>query len=70
VVSALVEAARFNWAYQAELARAYLESHGLSAVVFDTQSSLYSDGATVGVRVMVLDEDFAEAKKLLGEYDS
>jgi len=70
VVSALVEAARFNWAYQAELARAYLESHGLSAVVFDTQSSLYSDGATVGVRVMVLDEDFAEAKKLLGEYDT
>ena len=70
MVSALVEAARFNWAYQAELARAYLESHGLSAVVFDTQSSLYSDGATVGVRVMVLDEDFAEAKKLLGEYDT
>ena len=69
-MSALVEAARFNWAYQAELARAYLESHGLSAVVFDTQSSLYSDGATVGVRVMVLDEDFAEAKKLLGEYDT
>jgi hypothetical protein len=70
VVSALVEAARFNWAYQAELARAYLESHGLAAVVFDAQSSLYSDGATVGVRVMVLDEDFAEAKKLLGEYDT
>jgi len=70
VVSALVEAARFNWAYQAELARAYLESHGLAAVVFDAQSSLYSDGATVGVRVMVLDQDFAEAKKLLGEYDT
>lgn len=70
MVSALVEAARFNWAYQAELARAYLESHGLAAVVFDAQSSLYSDGATVGVRVMVLDEDFAEAKKLLGEYDT
>jgi hypothetical protein len=69
-VSGLVEAARFNWAYQAELARAYLESHGLSAVVFDTQSSLYSDGATVGVRVMVLDEDFAEAKKLMREYES
>jgi Putative prokaryotic signal transducing protein len=69
-VSALIEAARFNWAYQAELARAYLESHGLSAVVFDTQSNLYSDGATVGVRVMVLDDDFAEAKKLLSEYDS
>lgn len=68
-MSALVEAARFNWAYQAELARAYLESHGLGSIVFDTQSSLYSDGATVGVRVMVLDEDFAEAKELLSEYE-
>jgi hypothetical protein len=67
-VSALVEAARFNWAYQAELARAYLESYGLTAIVFDTQSNLYSDGATVGVRVMVLDEDLAEAKELLCEY--
>lgn len=64
----LVEAARFNWAYQAELARTYLESYGLSAVVFDTQSNLYSDGATVGVRVMVLDEDLAEAKELLRDY--
>jgi hypothetical protein len=69
-VSSLVEAARFNWAYQAELARAYLESYGLSAVVFDALSNLYSDGAMVGVRLMVLDEDFAEAKELLGKYES
>jgi putative signal transducing protein len=69
-VSGLVEAARFNWAYQAELARTFLESYGLSAVVFDTQCSLYSDGATVGVRVMVLDEDLAEARTLLSEYES
>jgi hypothetical protein len=69
-VSALVEAARFNWAYQAELARAYLESYGLTAVVFDTQSNLYSDGATVGDRLMVLDEDLAEAKELLCEYQA
>lgn len=67
-MSGLVEAARFNWAYQAELARTYLESYGLPAVVFDTQCNLYSDGATVGVRVMVLDEDIAEAKKLLSQY--
>jgi hypothetical protein len=68
-VSALVEAARFNWVYQAELARVFLESHGLSAVVFDAQSSLYSDGAIVGVRVMVLDEDFASAEKFLKTYE-
>ena len=68
-MSGLVEATRFNWPYQAELARAFLESHGLRAVVFDTQSSAYSDGALVGVRVMVLDEDLAEARLLLEDYD-
>jgi hypothetical protein len=67
-VSGLVEAARFNWAYQAELFRTFLESHGLSAVVFDTQSSGYSEGAMVGVRVMVLDDDLADARRLWDEY--
>jgi hypothetical protein len=68
-VSGLAEAARFNWAFQAELARTFLESHGLHAVVFDTQSNAYSDGAMVGVRLMVLDEDLAEARELLKDYD-
>lgn len=68
-MSGLVEAGRFNWPYQAELARAFLESHGLHAVVFDTQSSAYSDGAMVGVRLMVLDDDLAEARNLLKDYD-
>ena len=65
----LVEAARFNWPYQAELFRIYLEQHGVDAVVFDTQSSGYSEGALVGVRVMVLDEDLAESRRLLREYE-
>jgi Putative prokaryotic signal transducing protein len=68
-VTDLVEAARFNWPYQAELFRIFLEQHGLDAIVFDTQSSGYSDGALVGVRVMVLDEDLPTAKTLLREYD-
>lgn len=67
-MSALVEAARFNWAYQAELARTFLENHGLHAVVFDTQSNFYSDGAMVGVRLMVLDEEYEEARKVLEGY--
>ena len=66
-MSGLVEAARFTWIYEAELARSYLESHGIHAVVFDTQSSLYSDGALVGVRVMVLDEDLDEARRVIAE---
>ena len=64
-MSVLVEAARFNWAYQADVARTFLESHGLHAVVFDAQSNLYSDGAMVGVRLMVLDDDLELAKRLL-----
>ncbi len=69
-MSSLVEAARFNWPYQAELARTFLESHGVEAIVFDTQSSGYSDGALVGVRLMVLAEDLDEARKLLEDYEA
>jgi hypothetical protein len=67
-VSGLVEAARFNWAYQAELARTFLESHGIEAIVFDTQSNFYSDGAMVGVWLMVLDEEYEAARKVLEGY--
>ena len=42
----------------------------LGAVVFDSQSNAYSDGALVGVRVMVLDDDLDEARALLKEYDA
>ena len=68
-MSGLVEAARFNWAYQAELFRIFLEQHGIEAVVFDTASAGYSEGAITGVRVMVLDEEVDEAKKLLRDYE-
>ena len=64
----LVEAARFDKAYQADLFRMYLESYGVHAVVFDTLSYGYSEGAMVGIRVMVLDEDFADARRLFFEY--
>ena len=68
-MSGLVEAARFNWPYQAELFRLFLESRGVGAIVFDTQSSGYSEGALVGTRVMVLEEDLDSARALLGEYE-
>jgi hypothetical protein len=69
-VSALVELARFDRPYQADLARLFLESYGVGAVVFDTNSYIYSEGALVGVRLMVLDEDLAEARKALQSYKS
>lgn len=64
-MSNVVEAARFNRPIEAELCRMFLESHGADAVVFDTQSYTYAEGALVGVRVMVLDEDLDEARRVL-----
>jgi putative signal transducing protein len=69
-VSGLVEAARFNKPFQADLCRMFLESHGIDAVVFDAQSYGYSEGAMVGVRVMVLDEDLDEAQRALRDYET
>jgi hypothetical protein len=68
LVSGLVEAARFDKPYQADLCRMFLESQGVDAVVFDAQSYGYSEGGLVGVRVMVLDEDLEEARRALGDY--
>jgi hypothetical protein len=68
-VSDLVEAARFNYPYQADLFRIFLEQHGVEALVFDTGSAGYSDGAMVGVRVVVLDENLEEARRLFREYE-
>ena len=67
-MSGLVELARFERPYQADLARLFIESHGLTAVVFDTENQGYSDGAIVGVRLMVLEEELEEARAALAEY--
>jgi len=67
-VSDLVEAAKFNTAVDAELARTFLESFGLSSVVFDEQSAMYAF-APIGIRLMVLDKDLSEARKLLHDYN-
>jgi len=62
----LVELARFNWVYQAELERAFLESQGLHAVVFDSGLNIAEGGGfATAVRLMVLDEDYDEALCLL-----
>lgn len=68
-MSDLAEAARFNRPIEAELCRMYLESHGVKALVFDAQSYAYAEGALVGVRVMVLDEDLGQARRVLRDYE-
>lgn len=67
---ALVELARYPSGIAAEIARSFLESHGLGAVTFDGGMNIADSAAfAIPVRLMVLDEDYDEAAKLLTEAD-
>lgn len=66
-MSGLVEAARFNSRIDADLARLYLESEGVEAVLFDTEVNYFYGGLFLPVRLMVLDDDLNEAQRLLAE---
>jgi hypothetical protein len=61
----LVELARFDNRIEAELARLNLEAEGIDAVLFDAEMSSFGWGPMMPVRLMVLDEDLAEARKLI-----
>ena len=65
MVTDLVEAARFNSRVEGDLARLYLESQGVGAVLFDTEINYFYGGLFMPVRLMVLDEDLGLAQKLL-----
>ena len=69
-MSGLVEVARFMTPVEAELARLFFESREIDAVVFDQSSFGNLDGALIGVRLMVLDEDLDEAREALREYEA
>jgi hypothetical protein len=68
-VSDLVELETFGTSVEANLARLYLESEGIEAVLFDTGINSVGGGwLALPVRLMVLDRDFQRARKLVGEY--
>ena len=64
-MSELVEAARYNSRVEADLARLYLESEDIDAVLFDTEINYFYGGLFLPVRLMVLDEDLDRAQRLL-----
>lgn len=65
----LVELIRLPSGAEAELLRGRLESAGVHAVCFDAGMNIAeSVGLLIPVRVMVLDEDEAEARALLTEF--
>ena len=63
----LVEAAYYYNRIEADLARLYLESEGIEAVLFDTEINYFCGGLFMPVRLMVLDEDLEQAQRLLAE---
>ena len=67
----VVEAARFNSRIEADLARLFLQSEGVQAILFDADINNVFGWFYVlalPVRLMVLDEDLAEARRLLSDY--
>ncbi|MDQ3470961.1 MAG: DUF2007 domain-containing protein [Pseudomonadota bacterium] len=66
-MSGLVEMARFQTRVEADLARLRLESEGIEAILFDAETSSVGWGPIMPVRLMVLDEDRAQAEALLLE---
>ena len=66
-MSGLVELARFTTRVEADLARLRLEAEGIDAVLFDAETSSVGWGPMMPVRLMVLDEDQAQAKGLLSQ---
>ena len=64
---ALVELARFQTKVQADLARLLLEAEGLEAILFDEGMNNVGLGSIMPVRLMVLEQQFDEAARLLAE---
>ena len=52
---------------EADLARLYLESEGIEAILFDTEVNYFYGGVFQPVRLMVLDEDLDPALRLLAK---
>jgi hypothetical protein len=64
----LVELGRYPFAIEAEIARSFLQSHGIGALIFDSGMNIADSAAlAIPVRLMVLDDDMAPALALLDE---
>lgn len=61
----IVELARFDNRVEADLARLNLEAEGIEAVLFDADMHSFGWGPIMPIRLMVLEEDLADARRLL-----
>jgi hypothetical protein len=67
-VTDVVEVARYATRVEADLARLYLQSGDIEALLFDTEVNNVYGSFLLPIRLMVLDEDLGEARKLLRDY--
>lgn len=64
----LVELATFGTRVEADLARLALAAEGIEAIIFDAEAnSFFGGGGLISVRLMVLDEDYEQAARILRE---
>jgi hypothetical protein len=61
----LVEAGRYSNSFEAGLARSVLEAEGIGAVLFDTEMTWEGMGGLIPIRLMVVEEDLADARRVL-----
>lgn len=62
---ALVELAKFYNSFEAGVVRGRLDAEGIESVMFDTGMTLAGVGFAIPVRLMVEEEDLAEAERIL-----
>ena len=66
-MSGLVELAPFQNKVEADLARLLLEAEGLTAIPFDEGMNYIGLGPIMPIRLMVPQEEFEEAARILAE---
>ena len=64
---ALVELARFQTKVEADLARLLLEAEGIHPILFDEGMNYIGLGSIMPIRLMVHEEEFAEAAGILAD---
>jgi hypothetical protein len=67
MVMALVELAKFYNSFEAGAAQSVLTSEGIESFLFDINMSWEGMTGVIPVRVMVDDDDFARAHRILAE---
>jgi hypothetical protein len=63
----MVEIGRYFTLVEADLARLLLGSHGIEAFLLDAQMNNFYGGLAMPVRLMVDEDDEAEARAILAE---